>query len=176
MGAGIPGTGMATLFYLVSAVLMPLRELVLTVQGRSSWARWRLVCRHLLLALAMGGSAVATFRYLPRAVLPPDLTVGGVSSLLVTVVLFVAYLVVTNVIALLTPRTLQLPQPKLPGLADREDTVVEPADVELAEIDLTDVDRAVGLTRLDLTDVEEALDKSDRRASGVPADSMGSVA
>ena len=114
MGAGIPGTGMATLFYLVCAVLMPLRELVLTLQGRSSWARWRLVCRHLLLALAMGGSAVATFWFLPRAVLPPDLTIGGVSSLAVTVVLFVAYLVVANLVAVLVPRSVQLPTPKLP--------------------------------------------------------------
>src|SRR3954451_22571881 len=113
MGAGIPGTGMATLFYLVSAVLMPVRELVLTSQGRSSWARWRLVCRHLAFALAMAGAAVATFVYLPRAVLPPDVTIGGVSSLLVTLVLFVVYLVVANLVALLVPRTLQLPEPKL---------------------------------------------------------------
>jgi hypothetical protein len=178
---------MATLFYLVSAVLMPLRELVLTVQGRSSWARWRLVCRHLLLALAMGGSAVATFRYLPRAVLPPDLTIGGVSSLLVTVVLFVAYLVVANVVALLTPRTLQLPQPKLPKLPDREDTVgvpaemdlteIDPAEIDLAEIDLAEIDLTeIDVAEIDLTDVEEALDQPERRASGVPADSMGSVA
>ena len=127
MGAGIPGTGMATLFYLICAFVMPLRELVLTVQGRSSWARWRLVCRHVLIALAMASSAVATFRYLPRAVLPPDATVGGVSSLLVTVVLFFAYLLVANVLALLVPRQLppvpqvldlrDAPEPVLPGAA-----------------------------------------------------------
>ena len=121
MGAGIPGTGMATLFYLISAVLMPLRELVLTLQGRSSWARWRLVCRHVLFASAMAGSVVATFRYLPRAVLPPDVTIGGVSSLLVTVVLFVVYLVVANVAALLVPGRLQLPQPAVVDLRDREE-------------------------------------------------------
>jgi len=28
MGAGIPGTGMATLFYIISVFLMPLREIV----------------------------------------------------------------------------------------------------------------------------------------------------
>ena len=173
MGAGIPGTGMATLFYLVCAVLMPLRELVLTLQGRSSWARWRLVCRHLVLAIAMGGSAVATFWFLPRAVLPPDLTIGGVSSLAVTVVLFVAYLVVANLVAVLVPRSVQLPAPKLPApklpatqlpaprlpatqlpTAGAED----PVGVDLTGVDLIDVredaDRpAVPLATMDLTDV-----------------------
>jgi hypothetical protein len=128
MGAGIPGTGMATLFYLVSAVVMPLRELVLTLQGRSSWARWRLVCRHVLFASAMAGSVVATFRYLPRAVLPPDVTIGGVSSLLVTAVLFVVYLVVANLAALLLPGRLQLPQPAVVDLRDREE-VARPVPV-----------------------------------------------
>jgi hypothetical protein len=169
MGAGIPGTGMATLFYLVSALLMPLCELMRTVQGRSSWARWRLVCRHLAFALAMAGAAVATFLYLPRAVLPPDVTLGGVSSLLVTVVLFVSYLVVANVVALLVPRTVQLPEPKLVG--QHEPRPVAPIDAELAELDLTRTDltrtdpadnlpqvewTAVDLTVVDLTDVEPA--------------------
>jgi hypothetical protein len=178
MGAGIPGTGMATLFYLVCAVLMPLRELVLTLQGRSSWARWRLVCRHLVLAIAMGGSAVATFWFLPRAVLPPDLTIGGVSSLAVTVVLFVAYLVVANLVAVLVPRSVHLPAPKLPAAqlpapklpatqlpaprlpATQLPTAgaEEPVGVDLAGVDLIDVrqeaDRPAGpLATIDLTDV-----------------------
>jgi hypothetical protein len=170
MGAGIPGTGMATLFYLVSALLMPLCELVRTVQGRSSWARWRLVCRHLAFALAMAGAAVATFLYLPRAVLPPDVTIGGVSSLLVTIVLFVTYLVAANVVALLVPRTVQLPEPKLVGL--HEPRPVAAIDAELAELDLSQIDltqtdpaeidlpeverTAVDLTVVELTDVEPA--------------------
>jgi hypothetical protein len=126
MGAGIPGTGMATLFYVVCAFVMPLRELVLTVQGRSSWARWRLVCRHLLIALAMASAAVATFRFLPRAVLPPDATLGGVSSLVVTVVLFFAYLLVANVLALLVPRRLP-PVPQVLDLRDVPDPLLPPA-------------------------------------------------
>jgi hypothetical protein len=157
MGAGIPGTGMATLFYLVCAVLMPLRELVLTVQGRSSWARWRLVCRHLAFALAMAGAAVATFVYLPRAVLPPDVTIGGVSSLLVTVVLFVVYLVVANAVALLVPRTLQLPEPKL--AASPHPQLDAALDAELTGLTLPDVDTGIDLTAaersvVDLTDVD----------------------
>ena len=175
MGAGIPGTGMATLFYLVWAVLMPVRELVLTLQGRSSWARWRLVLRHVLLALAMGGSAVATFRFLPRAVLPPDLTIGGVSSLLVTVVLFVGYLVVANLVALLVPRKLQLPEPKVAiDLRDRAAGTLPvpaqptPAGVRAAADDPLRVALSDGdLTQVDLTQAHQ----TDRRA-----DSLESVA
>lgn len=43
MVVGIPGTGIGGLFYLLAAAFMPLRELVLLVQGRSSLARWRFI-------------------------------------------------------------------------------------------------------------------------------------
>ncbi len=112
MGAGIPGTGMATLFYVLSVFAMPLREIVPTVRGRSSWARWGLIARHLLIALAMTAAVYGTFRYLPGALLPPDATIGGVSALAVTVLLFVAYLVVVNLLASLVRGHLELPQPK----------------------------------------------------------------
>jgi len=132
MGAGIPGTGMATLFYVACAFVMPLRELVLTLQGRSSWSRWRLVCRHLLIALAMASSAVATFWFLPRAVLPPDATLGGVSSLVVTIVLFFTYLLLANALALLVPRRLP-PVPEVIDLRDAPEPLL-PAASALARI------------------------------------------
>jgi hypothetical protein len=47
MTVGIPGTGLGGLFYFMLVVVMPFRELVLTVQGRSSLARWRSVGFHL---------------------------------------------------------------------------------------------------------------------------------
>ncbi|MDQ3629562.1 MAG: hypothetical protein M3419_12280 [Actinomycetota bacterium] len=112
MGAGIPGTGMATLFYILSAFLMPLNELVRTVRGHSSWARWGLIARHLGMALAMTAAAYATFRYLPTALLPPDATVDGVSAMAVTVVLFVLYLAVANLLASLVRGRLELPPSK----------------------------------------------------------------
>ena len=43
MFAGLPGIGVGTLFYVLIAMWMPLRELPAIVQGRSSWARWRVI-------------------------------------------------------------------------------------------------------------------------------------
>lgn len=50
MTAGLPGTGIGGVFYLLSALLMPLVELVKTLRGQSSWRRWVLVIRQLALA------------------------------------------------------------------------------------------------------------------------------
>ena len=112
MGAGIPGTGMATLFYILSVFVMPLSESVRTVRGQSSWARWFLIARHLVIALTMTAVVYGTFKYLPGALLPPDSTIGGVSALAITALLFMAYLVIVNVIASLVRGQLELPQPK----------------------------------------------------------------
>lgn len=43
MTAGLPGTGIGSLFYVLLTVWMPFRELVAVAQGRSSWARWRFI-------------------------------------------------------------------------------------------------------------------------------------
>jgi hypothetical protein len=53
MGPGLPGLGIASIFYVVVALLAPLRELVLTVRGRSSLARWRLVTTQFLIAVGV---------------------------------------------------------------------------------------------------------------------------
>jgi hypothetical protein len=45
MTAGLPGTGIGGLFYMLMVVLMPFRELVMVARGRSSWARWRVIGR-----------------------------------------------------------------------------------------------------------------------------------
>lgn len=50
MTAGLPGTGIGGVFYLLSALLMPLVELVKTLRGQSSWPRWVLVIRQLAMA------------------------------------------------------------------------------------------------------------------------------
>jgi hypothetical protein len=52
MMAGIPGSGIGGLFYLLSALWMPVKELGLTLRGRSSWLRWKLV--GLMSGIAMG--------------------------------------------------------------------------------------------------------------------------
>lgn len=43
MFAGLPGIGVGTLFYIITALWMPVREFGLLVRGRSSLARWRVV-------------------------------------------------------------------------------------------------------------------------------------
>ena len=50
MTAGLPGTGIGGVFYLLSALLMPLFELVNTLRGQSSWGRWAMVFRQLAMA------------------------------------------------------------------------------------------------------------------------------
>ena len=43
MIAGVPGTGVGGLFYLLSALWMPFEELILTLCGRSNAKRWYVV-------------------------------------------------------------------------------------------------------------------------------------
>jgi hypothetical protein len=45
MTAGLPGTGLGGVFYLLSAFLMPFVEVVNTLRGRSSLRRWRMVAQ-----------------------------------------------------------------------------------------------------------------------------------
>jgi hypothetical protein len=53
MSAGLPGAGIAGVFYLASALLMPAIELERTRRGRSSMAAWRLVVRQFLVSCAI---------------------------------------------------------------------------------------------------------------------------
>lgn len=55
MTAGLPGTGIGGVFYLLSALFMPFIELVFTLRGKSSIARWMLVARQLLMAAGILG-------------------------------------------------------------------------------------------------------------------------
>ena len=48
--AGLPGTGLGGFFYILMALIMPFYELYLTLLGRSSWARWKLVIYQLFIA------------------------------------------------------------------------------------------------------------------------------
>lgn len=50
MNAGLPGTGIGGVFYLLSALLMPFYELVKTVRGESNWQRWILIFKQLVMA------------------------------------------------------------------------------------------------------------------------------
>jgi hypothetical protein len=53
MSAGLPGVGLSGAFFIVSAVVALPLELVRTVRGQSSFARWAQVLRHCALAIVM---------------------------------------------------------------------------------------------------------------------------
>jgi hypothetical protein len=53
MTAGLPGFGLGGVFFIISALLAPFGELIMTARGGSSRARWASVGRQLLIALAM---------------------------------------------------------------------------------------------------------------------------
>jgi len=53
MSAGLPGCGLGGLFFVICALLGPVRELGRTVRGRSSAADWAQTMRQFGLALAM---------------------------------------------------------------------------------------------------------------------------
>lgn len=53
MFAGLPGIGVGTLFYIITALWMPVRELGMLVTGRSSVARWRLVGTQVIYACSV---------------------------------------------------------------------------------------------------------------------------
>jgi hypothetical protein len=61
MGPGLPGVGIASIFYVVAALFAPFREVVLTVRGRSSKARWRMVALQAGLAIMIVVSVVLLY-------------------------------------------------------------------------------------------------------------------
>jgi hypothetical protein len=60
MTAGLPGTGIGGLFFILSAFFMIVVELQRTVRRKSSLARWRIVGRHAGVAAAMVASVTVT--------------------------------------------------------------------------------------------------------------------
>ena len=60
MTVGLPGAGIGGLFYLIAGLLMPVREAWLTVTGRSSRARWRIVLHQFSIASGIAGGTWAS--------------------------------------------------------------------------------------------------------------------
>jgi hypothetical protein len=46
MNAGLPGIGISGIFYLFTALVLPFIEIVQTLRGRSTLARWKFVVTH----------------------------------------------------------------------------------------------------------------------------------
>jgi hypothetical protein len=55
MFAGLPGTGVGGMFYLLLSLWMPFHEFIRLCQGRSSAARWKMIARHWCLFAAVIG-------------------------------------------------------------------------------------------------------------------------
>ena len=65
MFAGLPGIGVGTLFYVLMAFWMPVREIERVVRGESSLARWKAIARQLFYASAI----IATVMFAERILL-----------------------------------------------------------------------------------------------------------
>jgi hypothetical protein len=68
MAAGLPGFGLSGVFFVVSALLMLPIEVVSTLRGRSSLARWAGVLRSAGIALAILAAVELTYAALHFAV------------------------------------------------------------------------------------------------------------
>lgn len=80
--AGLPGTGLGGLFYILLALWMPVRELYLTARGRGDRARLRFAMGQGLMALGIVAAVVLTV-LVARAVAGGDrYAVGSVWLLL----------------------------------------------------------------------------------------------
>jgi hypothetical protein len=62
MGPGVPGMGIASIFYLTAALFAPLREVVKSIRGESSAQRWKAV--GLQFAIAVGTVSSIVLLYL----------------------------------------------------------------------------------------------------------------
>jgi hypothetical protein len=72
MIAGLPGTGISGLFYLLSAFWMPIAEFVRTLRGRERQSNWKLVFSQFALATgilaALGGTGALIDYFIPVSV------------------------------------------------------------------------------------------------------------
>lgn len=78
MAAGLPGTGIGGMFFVLSAYFMLVVEIHRTLRGRSSLARWRIVLRNVAIASAMVAAVTAAIWLAHRALYPaPPASAGG---------------------------------------------------------------------------------------------------
>lgn len=101
--AGLPGTGLGGLLYIALALAMPFHELYLTIRGRSSLDRWKLVAKQFAIACGILAGVELSFSLLARAGAAPQLGTGTVmvAPMLLTLGLLLAVLAVLWLWALL---------------------------------------------------------------------------
>lgn len=83
MAAGVPGVGIAAIFFVLAALWAVGAEVALTLRGQSSLARWRVVGRQAGIAAGVVAAAVLTSVGLDRLAggRGPGVSVGGVVPL-----------------------------------------------------------------------------------------------
>jgi hypothetical protein len=124
VSAGLPGAGLAGLFFILSALLAVPIEAVRTVRGRGSRASWLRVTRHAALALAMIAAlqlfflalSVAIERFFGKSPLPKSLPVAPVLMTLSVLV-----------VVLSAAKVLELVLRWRSGLRDRPQPVLVPS-------------------------------------------------
>ncbi|CAN5471280.1 hypothetical protein BH24ACT7_BH24ACT7_22920 [soil metagenome] len=99
MAPGIPGLGIASVFYVAAALLAPLREVVRTARGDSSAARWKIVRRQFSLAIGIIVSLVLLYigfdALIARGLSPPPVPFsvpGGYPTWVYAIVVLAAVL------------------------------------------------------------------------------------
>ena len=88
MFAGLPGIGVGTLFYVLTALWMPIRELPRVFQGKSSLSAWALILRQLFHAAGIIVTVMIAERVLialldsnnPQPITPSQLIYGELST------------------------------------------------------------------------------------------------
>lgn len=88
MFAGLPGIGVGTLFYVLTALWMPVRECRRLIAGQSSLCRWRVIAVQFFFAISIVASVALADRSLawvlgtgaPRSVGPARLLSDEIAS------------------------------------------------------------------------------------------------
>lgn len=83
MTAGLPGVGIGGIFYLASALMMPVRSLYSVLSGRPHEARWRVALRQAAIAGGILGALWVTglaLGWVIAAALPHAVVSGGAGA------------------------------------------------------------------------------------------------
>lgn len=126
MTAGVPGTGITAIFYLLLVLLMPFRELYLMARGRGKPGRWRVIAVQsalawtIIAALWLQGWLLAKVLNVPPAVSSPGVVqtlthnVLTVSALATALFTFLGVVVAVQVLRLLFGRATPPPIASIP--------------------------------------------------------------
>jgi cobalamin synthase len=80
MAAGLPGTGIGGLFFILSALFMIVVETQRTIRGKSSLARWRIVGRHAAVAATMVVTVTVAIWLVHRLLFAANGKAGGANG------------------------------------------------------------------------------------------------